>query len=69
VVEAGHRAAVVFCVQRSDVSEVRPADAIDPTYGRGLRQALAAGVEAHALVAEVTPAAIRLVRAVPVVCP
>lgn len=69
VAEAGHRAAVVFCVQRSDVSEVRPADAIDPAYGRGLRQALAAGVEAHALVAAVTPAAIRLVRAVPVVCP
>lgn len=66
---AGHRAAVVFCVQRGDVTEVRPADAIDPAYGRTLRQAIAAGVEAHALVAEVGPAEIRLLRPVPVVCP
>lgn len=69
MVAAGHRAAVVFCVQRGDVAELRPADAIDPAYGRGLRQAIAAGVEAHALVAEVTPEAIRLLRSVPVVCP
>jgi sugar fermentation stimulation protein A len=68
MVAAGHRAAVVFCVQRGDVAEVRPADIIDPAYGRTLRQAIAAGVEAHALMAAVSPAEIRLVRPVPVVC-
>jgi sugar fermentation stimulation protein A len=68
MVAAGHRAAVVFCVQRGDVAEVRPADAIDAAYGRTLREAIAVGVETHALGAEVTPAEIRLARSVPVVC-
>ncbi len=69
VVEAGDRAAVVFCCQRPDVAEVRPADAIDADYGRALRQARAAGVETYALVAQLTPREIRLVRPAPVVCP
>jgi sugar fermentation stimulation protein A len=69
MVRDGHRAAVCFCAQRGDVREVRPADAIDPEYGRTLRQALAAGVEAIALRAEVSPRAIRLCERVPVVCP
>ncbi len=69
MVAEGHRAAVVFCVQRGDVGEVRPADAIDPDYGRTLRQALAAGVDAYALAAEVSPEEIRLVRRLPVICP
>ncbi len=69
MVADGHRAAVVFCAQRTDVQEVRPADAIDPEYGRTLRKALAAGVEAYALAAEVSPQEIRLVRQVPVICP
>jgi sugar fermentation stimulation protein A len=69
MVAEGHRAAVVFCAQRGDVQEVRPADAIDPDYGRTLRQALAAGVEAYALGAEVSPQEIVLARQLPVVCP
>jgi sugar fermentation stimulation protein A len=69
VVSRGQRAVLVFCVQRSDVDEVRPADAIDPTYGRTLREALAAGVEAVAYRAQVSPEEIVLVERVPVVCP
>lgn len=69
VVADGARAALVFCVQRGDVAEVRPADAIDPRYGRTLREALSAGVEAYALGAEVTPAEIVLTRLLPVVTP
>lgn len=69
MVAAGDRAAIVFCCQRGDVREVRPADAIDPTYGRTLREALAAGVEAYAVAATVTPEAIRLDHPIPVVCP
>lgn len=69
VVEAGSRAAVCFCVQRSDVGEVRPADDIDPAYGAALREALAAGVEAVAYRARVSPRGIRLTDEVPVVCP
>jgi sugar fermentation stimulation protein A len=69
MVAAGNRAAIVFCCQRGDVHEVRPADAIDPAYGRALRAALAAGVEAYALAGRVAPEEISLDRLVPVVCP
>lgn len=68
-VEAGSRAVLLFCVQRSDVTEVRPADGIDPEYGRILRAAIAAGVEALAYRAEVSPTGIALREPVPVVCP
>ena len=62
MVASGHRAVLVFCVQRGDVECVRPADHIDPVYGRTLREALAAGVEVIALGATVTPAGIELER-------
>jgi len=69
VVAEGRRAVLVFCVQRGDVREVRPADAIDPAYGRTLREAIAAGVEAIACRAEVTPESVHLAHLLPVVCP
>lgn len=62
MVAAGHRAVLVFCVQRGDVDCVRPADHIDPVYGRTLREALAAGVEVIALGATVTLEGIELKR-------
>ncbi len=68
VVADGSRAVLCFSVQRQDVTEVRPADAIDPLYGRTLREALAAGVEILAYKAQVTPAAVRLRWRIPVVC-
>lgn len=48
VVTQGHRGVMLYHLGRSDVNEVRPADAIDPEYGRALRQAVAGGVEAYA---------------------
>lgn len=68
-VKAGQRAMLCFCVQRDDVHEVRPADAIDPTYGRTLREALAAGVEVMAYAARIDPEEARLYRRVPVIIP
>jgi sugar fermentation stimulation protein A len=65
----GMRPVQVYCVQRGDVSEVRPADAIDAEYGRTLREAIDAGVEVLAYRARVTPAEIRLETRIPVVCP
>ncbi len=65
----GHRAIILFCVQRSDASEVRPADQIDSVYGATLREAISQGVEALAYRAIVTPQEIRLVCGIPVVCP
>ena len=66
MVSAGQRAVLVFCVQRGDVDRVRPADHIDPAYGRALRDALAAGVEVLALGATPTPDGIALARPVAV---
>lgn len=67
MVARGQRAVIFFCVQRGDVERVRPADEIDPLYGETLRQALAAGVEALAYRARVTPGEIALEQALPVV--
>lgn len=69
VVEGGARAVLCFCVQRADVTEVRPADTIDRVYGRTLRNALARGVEVIAYRADVSLEAIELTRRLPVVCP
>ena len=51
----GHRAAVMFVIQRQDCNDFRPADEIDPEYGRWLRRALKAGVEILPYQANVTP--------------
>jgi len=69
MVRAGHRALLVFCVQRGDVTEVRPADEIDPEYGRTLRRAMESGVEVVALRARVGVREIRLQVPIPVTCP
>jgi len=69
MVAQGQRAVIFFCVQRGDVARVRPADEVDALYGKTLRQALAAGVEALAYRARVTPGEIVLEKALPVICP
>jgi sugar fermentation stimulation protein A len=66
---AGLRPVQLYCVQRGDVGEVRPADAIDAEYGRTLREAIDAGVEVLAYRARVTPSEIRIETRIPVVCP
>ena len=63
---AGRRAALVFCVQRDDVQTLRPAREIDPAYADALAEAVAAGVEVHALAARVTSRELTLHRRVSV---
>ena len=58
----GHRAVLLYCVQREDVNEVRPADHIDPVYGQALRAAGQAGVELMAWGCRVSPRAVTLDR-------
>lgn len=65
----GLRAVLVYCVQRGDVDEVRPADQIDPLYGRTLREAIAAGVEVLAYRAKVTTREVVLQESIAVHCP
>ncbi len=65
-VEEGYRAAAVFVIQREDARACAPHDASDPAFGRTLRDAVAAGVEAYAYVCRVTRREIRLAHPVPV---
>jgi sugar fermentation stimulation protein A len=62
----GDRAVQLFLVQRSDCRRFRPADDIDPAYGRALREAVAAGVEILVLRAQVTKHRIAVGRQLPV---
>jgi sugar fermentation stimulation protein A len=56
---AGHRAVMMYVVQRCDGVVFRPADHIDPDYGQALRRARAAGVEVLVYRADVSPDGIR----------
>lgn len=51
---AGQRAGMLFLAQRDDIDEIRPADEIDPDYGRALRAAAGRGVDVLACRARVT---------------
>lgn len=44
----GHRAAVVFVIQRGDAVDLAPNDGADPIFGRALREAAEEGVEVYA---------------------
>jgi len=66
VVASGGRGIIFFVVQRGDADSVAPADAIDPEYGRLLRRAVTAGVEALAYRAMVTPEMILLEDRLPI---
>ncbi len=68
MVDGGYRAVLVFSVQRADVNAVRPADEIDPLYGKTLREALTHGVEALAYGCRISPEEISLERSLPVLC-
>ena len=46
--EEGHRAAVVFVIQRPDALAFSPNDEADPAFGDTLRRAVAMGVKAYA---------------------
>jgi sugar fermentation stimulation protein A len=45
LVKAGHRCMMFYFIQRMDARVFRPADHIDPDYGRRLRQAVKKGIE------------------------
>jgi sugar fermentation stimulation protein A len=62
----GERAVQFFFVNRADVELFRPADAIDPEYGRALRRAVAAGVEVLAWTARVGARSLELGRSLPI---
>ena len=65
--EAGHRAVMLFLVQRTDAAEVGLAADIDPAYARAFAEARAAGVEALALGTRIDPEGIAAAGPLPLV--
>lgn len=66
---AGHRAVLLFVVQRGDGAYLAPAAAIDPGYAAKLAAVAAAGVEVLAYRAAVDPTGLMLSAPVPVNIP
>ena len=62
----GYRAVIFFLVQRGEATAFTPADAIDPDYGRLLREVAATGVEVLAYRSVVTPEENRVGERIPV---
>ena len=59
---SGERAVQLFVVQRDDCDRLRPADDLDPVYGKTLREAAAAGVEVLAYACTVSTDGIEISR-------
>lgn len=66
VLEAGHRAAVVFVVQRPDATVFATSDPSDPDLAQAFRSAVAVGVEAYAYNCAVTENSISLDQRLPI---
>jgi len=65
-VQAGYRAAVLFCVQRDDATGMRPHDESDPDFAQTLRLVAQRGVEVYAYACSVEPGRVELTRRLPV---
>ena len=63
----GHRATVVFLVQRTDAAAFRPARPVDPAFADTLAEAVAAGVRLVAPVVAIDPPRCEVVTTLPVV--
>lgn len=65
-VEAGYRAAALFCIQRDDAAGMRPHDESDPDFGRALRESARRGVEVYAYACRVEPGRVEISHRLPV---
>jgi sugar fermentation stimulation protein A len=66
MVQQGHRAVMLFLVQRMDCERFRPADEIDPLYGQTLRDVLGRGVEALCYDCEINKNGINIRQEIPI---
>ena len=65
LIDTGNRCVMFYFIQRMDARVFKPADRIDPDYGRGLRQAVRSGVEILAYDVFIDLKGIRLNRRIP----
>ena len=66
MITAGHRAVMVYLVQRSDCTSFRLAADVDPIYATAFAKARAAGVEAIAYACRLSEAEIAVAASLPV---
>ncbi|MGB0659270.1 MAG: DNA/RNA nuclease SfsA [Mangrovicoccus sp.] len=66
MVEQGHRAMMLYVVQRTDCTRFRLAADLDPAYASGFVAARAAGVEALCYGTDISPEAIKLTSGLPI---
>ena len=66
MVAEGHRAVMVYLIQRADATRLTFARDIDPEYGAAFDEAAARGVEALAYRCDLTPAGIAVEKKVPI---
>ncbi|NNE84434.1 MAG: DNA/RNA nuclease SfsA [Alphaproteobacteria bacterium] len=66
MVAAGHRAVMVYVIQREDCSHFSLADDIDPAYGAAFAAARAAGVEAIAYACNISVDGIHIAAPLPI---
>lgn len=69
MLKSGHRSVMIFLLSRGDATRIRPADNIDPNYGKELRAAAAAGVELIGLRGVITPEGVTVSGTVPIELP
>jgi len=63
---AGHRAVMLYVVQRTDCARFRLASDLDPAYARAFAAAEAGGVETIAVGTRITPEAVTIAEAMPI---
>ena len=66
-IQAGHRAAVIFVIQRPDAQAFAANRPADPPLAAALRRAIAAGVDAQAYNCAVTRNEVRLAQRIPII--
>jgi sugar fermentation stimulation protein A len=65
MVAAGHRAVMLYLIQRADAREFTFAPDIDPRYSEAFARAREAGVEAIAYACDLSPEEITVARRIP----
>lgn len=66
MVQAGHRAVMLYLIQREDCAAFALSEDLDPLYGRAYRRARARGVEAYAVKCRINPQEIAPIQAIPI---
>ena len=69
MVQAGHRAVMLYLIQRTDCRRMTLAADIDPAYAAAWNRATALGVETIAIDCQITPQEIRLGKPVDMIAP